>query len=115
MMRAWRSAFLIGGFAAALGLSLLGCAVAPLEDDEAIGEVESGLDTEPSGEPDGSSPADDDLDPGPDPIPWKPSSAAPAAEQGEPDPGASVTGPDPIPWMPGTEGGSQDEASSSGR
>jgi hypothetical protein len=112
MMRAWRSAFLVGGIAAALGLPLLGCAVAPLEDGDEIWEDESGLDTELSSVPDDSTPDDEDMEPGPDPIPWKPSAVAPAMGQGEPDPSGPLTGPDPIPWQPGDDGDSQSEASS---
>jgi hypothetical protein len=102
MMRPGRSAFLIGSLALVLGLSpLLGCAVAPLDPDTdaEIAEAEAELDANASDEDPAEDPGEDDLQPGPDPIPWKPSSFTGNTGVGM-SPGEAVLGPDPIPWRP---------------
>ncbi len=112
MMRPGRSAFLFGCLVAALGLSpVLGCALAPLEPDGEIAEAGSELDSD-STDPD--LPGDDlgdpgDLEPGPDPIPWKPE----AKETVEEEPGVPQLGPDPIPWRPGDPDADSSDRSSS--
>jgi len=111
MMRGWRSTFLFGGLAAALGLSpwLVGCAATPYEpgDDlgEEVAEVSSDLDYDsPENDPGGEDVADPAPPSGgessePDPVPWRPASTVAATSEGVPTPPAETdTEPDPIPW-----------------
>ena len=111
MMRGWRSAFLFGGLAAAVGLlpGLTGCTVTPLDSGEdtaeEVEEVASDLDfNAPDSDPevhesDGSDPAEGESEGGPDPVPWRPNSAVIATSQGAPVPPCEMSDePDPVPW-----------------